>query len=182
MKTDLKTEIKTRATSAGFDVKDLKDEEDKIEISKDMVDPIILHIVKHVPTAEHQIIEITRPELNALHEYAIEHETLLILVTEADDGIRIASTDRLINKSFDIGMESSLDSFEKNDADPQHTFELPNLYNVKKLWRPLNHLLKIDRGNFVGVLAVPKVSYQMYFDVKGSSRQIVRGGIMSEAM
>ena len=79
-------------------------------------------------------------------------------------------------------MESSLLSFEKNEIDHQNNMELPNLYRVKKHWKPLDHLLKIDRGIFVSVRVRPTISYQMFFDVKGTDRQIVRGGLMSEAM
>ena len=179
MKTGLKKEVQREAEDRGWKVKPLT--EDKIQLSKAEVDPIILAVVSTVPT-NGGIIEITRPELNELHEYAIEREKPVILCIRSDEGIRIASTDKLISKSFDVGMESSMDSFEDTEINPDNNFDLPNLYRVKKHFKPLANLLSVDRGHLVGVLNVPQVSYQYFFDVKGTSRGIIKGGLMGAGL
>jgi hypothetical protein len=179
MKTDMKTEIQRESEDRGWKVKPLT--EDKIELSKPEVDPIILAVISTVPT-DGGIIEITRPILNNLHEFAIDNKKPVILCIRTDEGIKIASTDKLISRSFDVGMESSMDSFEDAKVNPESKWDLPNLYRVKKHFKPLANLLSVDRGHLVGVLNVPQVSYQYFFDVKGSSRQIIRGGLMGAGL
>jgi len=179
MKTDMKTEITREAEDRSWKVKPLTD--DKIELSKPEVDPIILAVVSTVPT-DGGIIEITRLELNAYHEFAIEHEKPVILCIKTDEGVRIASTDKLISRSFDVGMESSMDAFENAEVNSESNWDLPNLYRVKKHFKSLANLLSVDRGHLVGVLNVPQISYQYFFDVKGSSRQIIRGGLMGAGL
>ena len=180
MKTDLKTEVQREAEDRGFDVKEIAD--DKLQISKTDIDPLILAVLDTVPTKDTEIIEITRPELNAYHEFAIEHEKPVILCIRADEGIKIASTDKLISRSFDVGMESSMGAFEDAEVNTESNWDLPNLYRVKKHFKPLAHLLSVDRGHLVGVLNVPQISYQYFFDVKGTSRQIIRGGLMGAGL
>ena len=179
MKTDLKTEVQREAENRDFDVKEIAD--DKLQISKTDIDPIILAVLSTVPT-DGGIIEITRPILNNLHEYAVDNKKPVILCIRADEGIRIASTDKLISRSFDVGMESSMDAFKDNEVNPDNNWDLPNLYRVKKHFKSLANLLSVDRGHLVGVLNVPQVSYQYFFDVKGSNRQIIRGGLMSAGL
>jgi len=179
MKTDLKTEVQREAENRDFDVKEIAD--DKLQISKTDIDPIILAVLSTVPT-DGGIIEITRPELNAYLECAIDNKKPVILCIRADEGIRIASTDKLISRSFDVGMESSMDAFEDNEVNPDNNFDLPNLYRVKKHFKPLANLLSVDRGHLVGVLNVPQISYQYFFDVRGTSRQIIKGGLMGAGL
>ncbi len=171
-------DISRTAEDRGFKVEEV--EEGKVEISKDNIDPIVLAYVDIEPSVEGKI-EITRQQLKDFHEYAVNSEQLLLVVIKTEDNeYLVASTDNLINGSYDIGVEKSRDSVDKPDGH-QNSMDLPNVYKLT-VFTPLEELLAIDRGKFVAVRVRPTISYQMFFDVKGTERQIQRGGIMAEVI
>jgi len=171
-------DIARAAEDRGFKVEEV--EEGKVEISKENIDPIVLAYVGIEPTVEGRI-EVTRQQLKDFHEYAVNSEQLLLVVINTEDkGYVVASTDNLINASYDIGVEKSRDSVDKPE-DHQNSMDLPNVYKIET-FTPLDELLAIDKGKFVAVRVRPTISYQMFFDVKGTERQIQRGGIMAEVI
>jgi hypothetical protein len=175
---DMITEISREAEDRGFTAKKIAD--NKVEITKEDIDPIVLSYIDTEPTTEGQL-EVTRSQLKDEHEYAVNNQTLVLLCIKPEDqGVLCASTDNLINTSYDIGVEKSRDSVVKPE-DSQNSMDLPNVYKLT-VFTPLEELLSIDRGKFVAVRVRPTISYQMFFDVKGTERQIQRGGIMAEVI
>ena len=171
-------EITRTAEDRGFKVEEAG--EDRIEISKPNVDPIILAFVNVQPSSDNSL-EITRGQLKEFHEEAVSSEQLLLVVIKTEDkGYVCASTDNLINSSYDIGVEKSRDSVDKPDGH-QNLMDLPNVYKVS-VFTKLDDLLSIDKGKFVAVRVRPTISYQMFFDVKSTDRSMIRGGIMAEVI
>ena len=75
-------EIARTAEDRGFKVEEV--EEDKVEISKENIDPIVLAYVDIEPTVEGRI-EVTRQQLKDFHEYAVNSEQLLLVVINTED-------------------------------------------------------------------------------------------------